>query len=177
MTCKPIPMHPLDALYQAARQYPGGIEALAARLNMSYDTLRKKLRHQVPTHILGYDGELSDLLHCLEEANVQGWNSTLHALCWRHGGLFLPIPQVSADDDDVLAESIAESVREHAEAVSAIGESLRPDRDGKRRIDAGELREIEQQIEEAMQALVSLRDHARHRHAVDFPQQAGKRKG
>lgn len=175
MTCKPVPLHPLDALYQAARKYPGGIEALACRLNMSYDTLRKKLRHQVETHILGYDAELSEILHCLEDARVEGWDATLHALCWRHGGMFLPMPSTQLEDDDVLAVSLAESVKEHAEAVAAIGESLRPDRDGKRRIDANELRGIDQQIEEAVAALLMLRDHARRRHEADFPTQVSKR--
>lgn len=176
MTCMPVPMHPLDSLYQAARQYPGGIEALAARMNMSYDTLRKKLRHQVDTHRLAYDSELSELLHCLEEANIQDWDATLHALCWRHGGLFVPLPRTpDCLGDDEITEALVASVKEHAEAIAAIGDSLRVDRSGKRRIDATELRFIEQQIEEAIGALLQMRDQAHRRHAADFTPQGGTR--
>jgi hypothetical protein len=167
-----MPLHPLDTLYQACRRYPGGIEALAQRLHMSYDTLRKKLRHQVETHHLAYDEELSEILFCLDEAKVSDWDGTLHALCWRHGGLFVPLPALAdGADDEGMTEAICESVKEHAEAVAAIGESLKPDRQGKRRIDAAEFQYIERQIEEAMGTLVAMRDRARRRHEADFPPQ------
>lgn len=173
MTCGPIPMQPLDALYQAARKYPGGIAALAARLHLTEETMRKKLRVQVDSHRLTYD-ELSEVLFCLEEAHVEGWDSTLHALAWRHGGVFLRLPKAAVEDDDAMLASITDSVKEHAEAVAAIGASLAPDRDGKRRIDPREMRFIEEQTEQAVAAILAMRDHARRRHEADFPAAAGK---
>lgn len=164
MTCKPVALHPLDALYQSARKYPGGIEALARRLGMSEPTLYKKLRHQVESYHLAYDHELSEILFCLEEARVDGWSGTLHALCWRHGHLAIPVPAAIGDSDE-MTEAIVASVKEHAEAIEEIGKSLR----GDKRIDAGELRSIEQQVEEALVALVGLKDLARKRHEADFP--------
>lgn len=39
-----------DALYVAARSYPGGLNALGARLGMSPNVLRNKLRREIDTH-------------------------------------------------------------------------------------------------------------------------------
>jgi AraC-like DNA-binding protein len=159
MTCRPVPLHPLDALYQAARRYPGGVEALARRLNMSEPTLYKKLRHQVETHRLAYDDELSELLFCLKEAGVKGWADTLHALLWRHGHVAIALPEMDAagEGGEALTAAIVSSVKEHAEAIASIGESLQRDS----AISDFELRRIEKEIEEAVVALVGLRDLAR----------------
>lgn len=158
MTCRPVPLHPLDALYQAARRYPGGVEALARRLNMSEPTLYKKLRHQVDTHRLAYDDELSEILFCLKEAGVRGWADTLHALLWRHGHVAIQLPDFDLGEaEDAVTTAIVSSVKEHAEAIASIGESLR----GDSVISDLELRRIEKEIEEAMVALVGLRDLAR----------------
>ncbi len=166
MTCRPLAMHPLDALYQAARRYPGGVEALARRLNMSEPTLYKKLRHQVETHKLGYDDELSEVLFCLKEAGVKGWADTLHALMWRHGHLAIQVPELEAGEtEDAVTTAIVASVKEHAEAIASIGESLRGDNE----INDGELRRIEKEIEEAMVALVGLRDLARRLNEAGKP--------
>jgi hypothetical protein len=165
MTCKPVPGHPLDALYQAARRYPGGIEALAHRLKISEPTLYKKLRHQCDTHHLAYDGELSEILFCLEDAQIAGWADTLHALCWRHGHLAILVPVHEGGTAGEITAAIVESVKEHAEAIQAIGDSLKRDA----QIDAGELLLINKQIEEAMVALVALKDLAQRKHEADFP--------
>lgn len=39
-----------DALYVAARAYPGGLNAIGARLGMSPNVLRNKLRREIDTH-------------------------------------------------------------------------------------------------------------------------------
>ena len=170
MTCRRNLMHPLDALYQAACKYPGGIGALAARFSLTEETYRKKLRHQVESHKLTYDLELSELLFCLEEAGVPGWADTLHALCWRHGHLALLVPRVDGGDVDEMTDAVVASVKEHADAIEAIGKSLH----GDKRIDANEIANIDLQIEEAVQALMALKDLARKKHEADFPQ-VGKR--
>ena len=38
-----------DALYKVARAYPGGLEALAARMGMSVNVLRNKLAPGIDT--------------------------------------------------------------------------------------------------------------------------------
>ena len=43
MTRKYADMNQHDALYKVARAYPGGLEALAAKLDMSVNVLRNKL--------------------------------------------------------------------------------------------------------------------------------------
>lgn len=156
MTCRPEPMNPLDALYQASRRYPGKLPALAHRVNMPEDTLRKKLRHQVETHILGYDEEVSEILDCLREAKVDGWADTIHAFCWRHGHLAIPIPSIdkSQAGGEEVTSAIVSSVKEHAEAIASIGESL----SGDSVITDAELQRINKEIEEAMVALLELRN-------------------
>lgn len=161
MTCRSVQMHPLDALYQAVKRYPGGVRALAHRLNLSEATLYNKLRYQIETHHIGYDDELSEMLFCLKEANVKGWADTLHALAWRHGHLAVPLPDMAAGAAGAeITSAIIASVKEHAEAVAQIGESLRNDN----AISETELRRIDQEVEEAMVALVGLRDMARRLH-------------
>lgn len=162
MTCRAIKMHPLDVLYQTCRRYPGGIEALARRLELSEKTLYSKLRHQVDSHHIGYDEELSEILFCLKEANVKGWADTLHALLWRHDHLALPMPNVMTNgaDDTELTSAIVASVKEHGEAIASIGEALRGDDD----VDDDDLRNIDKEIEEAMAALAALRSLAKRRH-------------
>lgn len=177
MTCRPVDMHPLDALYQACRRYPGGIEALAQRVGIKADTLYKKLRMAVDTHHLGYDGELSDVLMCLQEAQVAGWSDTIHAICWRHGHLAVPVPTLDGHEDaEAFTEGMVRSVKEHAEALAAIGDSLKGGTAAERKVDAREMARIEREVEQAMSALAGLLEDARARHARDFPVATGAAK-
>lgn len=158
MTYRLTEMHPLDALYQACRKYPGGVEALAGRLGMRNPmVLYSKLRQQVDTHHVNFDGELSEIIFCLRDANVPGWDNVLHAFLWRHGFLAVEVPTTTVDDD-AMTSAICASVQEHAEAISAIGKSLK---DGK--VTSKELDSIDKEIEEAMTALAQLRLLAKKR--------------
>lgn len=161
MTCKLESLHPLDALYRACKAYPGGIESLSVRLGKRASVLYSELRRQVESHRVGYDGELSEILFCLEEAGVRDWASTLHAFAWRHGHLVVPVPK-ALEVGDQLTEQICNSVKEHADAIAAIGASLADDN----RIDEAELARIENEVEEAMSALAGLRELAREKHAA-----------
>lgn len=102
MTCRLDSLHPLDALYRAAQQYPGGIEALSQRLGIHKATLYNKLRQQATNNYVNFSEELSEILFCLEGASVPGWADALHALCWRHGHTAVEIPKDLAMDDEEL---------------------------------------------------------------------------
>ncbi len=156
MVCRLNSLNPLDALYRACQGYPGGIEALAARLGRSPATMYNKLRHQVDTHRVGYDKELSELLFCLAEAKVEGWADTIHAFAWRHGHVAVPVPALATSSDEQAA-LICRVVKETADAVGAFGTALENDH----QIDSKEFEVIDRETEEAIAALVALRNRAK----------------
>lgn len=153
-------MHPLDALYQACRAYPGGIEALAVRVGKSPAILYNKLRQQVATHHVGYDDELSELLFCMDEAGVKGWADTLHAFCWRHHHLAVSIPPVSDAPTDELTAMILEAVADQGKVAESISDALANDR----QVDSAEFREIEKRISKTMTDLSELLERIRQMH-------------
>ena len=92
-----------EALYNAARKYPQGIEgladALSARLNkrISSNVLRNKLRPGIDTHHITLE-DFSLVLELCEEARIDGALQPLDALNWRHGRVAVQIPEVDPDD-------------------------------------------------------------------------------
>lgn len=164
MTYKLSVVHPLDALYRACKAYPGGVEALAARLKMTPSTLYKKLRQQVETHHLGYDAELSEILFCLEESKVEGWSDTLHSLCWRHGHVAVQVP-LPGSGHEQLTSMILASVSDQGEVASAIAESLANDQ----AVDSSEFARINKAIERSMADQAALLELVRvmHTEAVE----------
>ena len=163
MTHRRDPLHPLDALNQSCKAFPGGIEKLAHRRGISVQTLYKKLEHRVSTHNLGYADELSDLLHELQAAGVRDWDATLHALCHRHGGVYVRLPELPADANGqatMLTEQILRTVKEQGDVAAVLSEAL--GNDGA--IDAKEIKRFEQQHAEAIAALVALGEMVRSQH-------------
>lgn len=162
----PLPlnqMHPLDVLYQACRAYPGGIEALAARLGKSPSILYNKLRQQVQTHYVGYDDELSEILFCLRDAGVVGWDKTISAFCWRHGFVVVPFPDLGEVSDDELMEMVLRVVKEQGDVAAALTAALAPNSDGGHDISRREFCAIDKEISEAMAALAELRERVKVR--------------
>lgn len=92
-----------EALYNAARKYPGGIDSLAVALSVrtckriSPNVLRNKLRPGIETHHVSLE-EFSLILELCEEARVDGVFQPLDAMCWRHGRVAVDLPQVEGDD-------------------------------------------------------------------------------
>lgn len=88
-------MDPLDALYLTAHEYPGGVEALARRMGRSPAALRQALLRRYTTHKVQFE----DFIRILD---LTGDLRALHALCGRHGGIFLPV-DTSGDTGDLVA--------------------------------------------------------------------------
>jgi len=165
MTHRRDPLHPLDALNQSCKSFPGGIEVLALRRGVSAPTLYKKLEHRNSTHNLGYADELSDLLFELQAAGVQGWDDTLHALCHRHGGVYVRLPELPADASGqatALTEMVLRIVKEQGDVAAVLSEALSNDGE----IDDKEIARFEQQHSEAVSALVALGEMVRSRHGA-----------
>jgi len=157
-------LHPLDALDDSVRKYPGGHKALAARLCKTESTLRKELTQGVDTHRIGYEDELSKILFCLEAAKVDGWDNTLHTLAYRHSRLLVPIPDVHDQDDDELVQMVCAMVKEVGDVGVSLTAAKSDKGDGKRYISTREFQGFDVQVEEAMAALAVLRERVREEH-------------
>ena len=162
MTCRYDNINQHDALYIAARAYPGSVEALALRMHVAPGTLRKKLMPDVDTHHANFE-EVSAIIELLEGAKVEQAFLPLHAFCWRHGHVAVRLPQPDIDSDALLKQ-VVEIMSGDGALAGLVNGAL-----GDRQVNATELADIEKQIERCMTALVGLRDKSRAKHAADFP--------
>ena len=120
MTRKYSDMNQHDALYKVARAYPGGLEALALRMQVSVNVLRNKLAPGIETHYPSFE-ELSQIVELCHAAGVRDAHLPLHALLGRHGmaAFLVPEPdQVSEDDLSQTVCRVMSRVGDVAEAVS-----------------------------------------------------------
>lgn len=158
MTCRLDQLNVLDAAYGVAKRYPGGVEALAQRMQMSANVLYKKMRGSVETHHLNVD-ELSEIVDCAEQVRMADAKLPVRALCWRHGGVFVELPEVSGQAGDKFLLQVIHTAKEQSDVIRRIEAALA--NDGK--VDARELRDIERDIQEAMTAQVELLEMVRAR--------------
>ncbi|KAI3597691.1 hypothetical protein D8I24_6507 [Cupriavidus necator H850] len=113
-----------EALYSLASRYPGSIEGLAQAMGrrlgrqMYPNVLRNKLRPGIDTHHLNFE-EYSLILELCEEAKLDGWRIPMHALCWRHGMVAIPLPQ-----GEGAPASVANAMRQAGEAAREFGEMM-----------------------------------------------------
>lgn len=163
MTCQYNNINQHDALYNAARAYPGGIEALAQRMHISPNVLRNKLRPAIDTHHANFE-EVSVIVELLEEAKVDIAFLPLHAFCWRHNHVALQLPSGDVDADDLLKQ-VVEIMSSDGALAGDINKALA----GDHKIDGRELVTIEERLEGCIGNLVALRNKVRAKHAADFP--------
>lgn len=98
--------NPSDALYCAARAYPGGIEALAARMNMSAKVLYKKLGPRVDSHRITFD-EVQLILDYLADVGMENEVcQVINAFCWRHDRVAVPLPDHFTTDEDLFSQVV-----------------------------------------------------------------------
>ncbi len=162
MTCRYTEINQHDALYMAARAYPGGVEALAQRMGMAAHVLYKKLRPAVETHHVNYE-EVSEIVEHLEAAGKSDMAElALQAFNWRHGRVIFRLPDVTVPAGE-LFNQVLEILREEGTLASDINEAL--GNDGK--IDGQELHKIEKDLQQCIEALVVLRNKVRAKHDSD----------
>lgn len=92
-----------DCLYNTARRYPGGVEALATRLVIRPKILGNKLRPTFDTNQMSFEEATAAMEFCAG-AGVEDPHSALHAMAFRLGFVCVPIP---SEDDDLSQEAIA----------------------------------------------------------------------
>lgn len=162
MTSRYTEINQHDALYMAARAYPGGVEALAQRMGMAAHVLYKKLRPAVDTHHANYE-EVSEIVEHLEEAGKSDMaDLALQAFNWRHARVTVRLPDIKTEAGE-LFHQVLQIMREEGELASHINDAL--NNDGK--ISDSELQTIEKDLQECIEALVVLRNKVRAKHAGD----------
>lgn len=155
MTQQYSDMNQHDALYTAARLYPGGVEALAKRMKISESVLYSKLRPGCHTHYVSFE-QVSEITEYLVEARVIDALQAIQALNWRHGLVAFELPPPSDQDDESLIQSICKTVQEFGHVTSAVSGALA---DGK--ICGKELEVIEREFSHAFGAMTELRERIR----------------
>ena len=141
-----------DALYCTARAYPGGIEALAARMGKTPAMLYNKLRPGIASHYVAFE-ELSEIIEYCQQAQVENAVQAIHALNWRHGLASFALPDLSHLSDVDMAQAICRTIKEFSDVASTVSASLA--NDGK--IDGRELAAIEKEMQELFGAIGELR--------------------
>lgn len=109
----------LDSVRRAVRHYPGGCEAVAARLGKSPSTLEKELR-AAPQYKLGAVDAAEIAAMCVELGTPHALDYPTR-LAEAVGGTLLLLPSADGADGDALtALALAELVREFSDVVSAV---------------------------------------------------------
>jgi hypothetical protein len=115
-----------DLLYEVARAYPGGIEALAARLGTSAKKLYKKLSPKSPERNTTAE-EFSVIVEMCEGAGVKNAMSPIEAMCWRHGGIFVPLDAINGTTDEDLRKTGIQAMTQLGNVAALVEEALERD--------------------------------------------------
>ncbi|HEY5800906.1 MAG TPA: phage regulatory CII family protein [Burkholderiaceae bacterium] len=123
MTRRYLEMNQHDALYKVARSYPGGLDALALRMNISANVLRNKLAPGITSHYPSFE-EVSEIVELCQEAGVKDALLPLHAMLMRHGmaGFVVPEPDQVATDD--LSQTVCRVMSQVGGVANAVSEAL-----------------------------------------------------
>lgn len=151
-------LNPGDALYKAARSYPGGIEALAGRMGMSSKVLYKKLGPNVDSHHVNYE-EVSVIIDYLREAGKDDMvDLIINSFCWRSDYMAFELPKDFVSDAQ-LFNQVLEIMRHNGELANSLNEAML---DG--HITSKEYQKLDEDIRTCMLGLLKLRKkiHVKH---------------
>lgn len=118
------------ALYHAAHDYPGGVEALAGMIGTNADLLRKKLNPNIGTHNL-------NARDAQKVADLTQDHRILQSMCSIFGAGYFILPDFDGDDGSLFERS-TEVMREVGELMETVRVSMA---DG--RVDADEVKALE----------------------------------
>jgi hypothetical protein len=158
MTRKYSDMNQHDALYKVARAYPGGLEALAQRLQISVNVLRNKLAPGIESHYPSFE-ELSLIIEHCHQAGVKDALLPLHALLSRHGMAAFLVPEPELTNTDDLSQTVCRVMSQVGNVAEAVSNSLM---DGV--ITASEADLIEKEFQGALTAMGEWRARIRNHH-------------
>lgn len=95
-----------DALYTAARRYPGGIEALAARMGKSPNVLRSKLKPDVDTHHLTLE-ETMQIIELLDVTVPTAADLAIKAISYRLARVVVRHSGIDSDHSSLEQQTLA----------------------------------------------------------------------
>jgi hypothetical protein len=123
MTRKYSDMNQHDALYKVARAYPGGLEALAQKMEISANVLRNKLAPGIESHYPSFE-ELSQIVELCRDAGVKDALLPLHALLSRHGMAAFVVPEAEHTSDDDLSQTVCRVMSQVGDVAEAVSSAL-----------------------------------------------------
>jgi hypothetical protein len=133
----------LDAAYMTAREYPGGVPALAARMQVkSHSVLSHKLNPNDQANHL----TVTDLITIMV---MTGDHRALHAMCMELGYMALPLPAQTGDD--ATAEALTDTCKEFADYLQSVTGAL-----ADHKVTAIELRRVRKELIEMVAAAGKL---------------------
>jgi hypothetical protein len=153
-----------DVLYQLACDYPGGLEALAQRMGSKAQHLRNRMGPQIASEPSLRD--LSLTIEYSQEAGKKNALDPLHALCWQHRGIFVPLDELGEVSDECILKATAHVMQHLGEVTSAVSEALEDNHITDREAD-----QIESRVRRVIAATCSLFARIKGRARKD----AGKR--
>lgn len=136
-------------VHAVVKNAPSGLDArlIAELVGKPYQTLMSELSRQ-EGHKLGLD-----LLLPLLDAS--GSKAPAHWLCRQLGGAFVPLPE-AAESNAELVQALAASVKEFGEFAAEAAQDIS---DGD--IPADQLARIEKEADEAVEAILAMKELAR----------------
>ncbi len=151
-------MDVLDSVRRAVRHYPGGVEAVAARLGKSPSTLEKELR-AAPQYKLGAVDAAEIAAMCVQLGTAHGVDYPTR-LAEAVGGTLLLLPaDTGGGGDEMTAQAIAGLMREFADMVSV---SVQADADDQ--ITANEMANIRREWSELVASGQRFMQHLEAKH-------------
>ena len=123
MTRRYLDMNQHDALYKVARNYPGGIDALAQAMGISANVLRNKLAPTIASHYPSFE-EVSAIVELCQLAKVEDALLPLHALLVRHGMAAFVVPQPEHVGSDDLSQTVCRVMSQVGAVAQAVSTAL-----------------------------------------------------
>lgn len=114
-----------DCLYNTARAYPGGIPALAHRMEMNPKLLYKKLSPMEASNHASYEDATVTMEMC-SSAGVEGALSALHAQAYRLGHICIPLPDPNQGNlsEEEIQRVVLRAMSQLGDAVTASTDAL-----------------------------------------------------
>jgi Phage regulatory protein CII (CP76) len=157
MTRRYSDMNQHDALYKVARAYPGGLEALAEKMDMSVNVLRNKLAPGIDTHYASFE-EVSQIVELCRAAKVKDALLPLHAMLARLDMAAFVVPEPECVSNDDLSQTVCRVMSQVGSVAEAVSDALL---DGV--ITSAEADLIEREFQGALTALGEWRARIRAR--------------
>ncbi|SDV48690.1 phage regulatory CII family protein [Chitinasiproducens palmae] len=151
-----------DALYNLARAYPGGVEALALRMGRSAHVLYNKLRPGIASHHVTFE-EATEIAELCAEAGVEGAARHIDAMEARIGRVAVALPSIDGLSDKELTSCLYEVLAHLAAAARSIEASIADDQV----IDDAEMSAIEKDFSRLRAGTQEWQARVRARHAAD----------